>query len=42
MMTMIDLFLGIFVCLSVGCCVGILYESELMISEIKKKRDGDE
>ena len=39
---MIDLMIGLFIIISLGCGIRLLYESELMIDELKKERDKDE
>tara|TARA_R100001377_G_C3088266_1_gene74866 strand:- start:201 stop:320 length:120 start_codon:yes stop_codon:yes gene_type:complete len=39
---MLDLIIGLFVFIALGCGIRLLYESELMINELKKERDEDE
>jgi len=39
---MLDLIIGFFVFIALGCGIRLLYESELMINELKKERDEDE
>ena len=38
---MIDIILGELVLVALGCGIRLLYESELMIDELKKEREDD-
>tara|TARA_R100001377_G_C3163287_1_gene100420 strand:+ start:716 stop:835 length:120 start_codon:yes stop_codon:yes gene_type:complete len=38
---MIDLILGLFIFIALGCGIRLLYESELMINELKKESEED-
>lgn len=39
---MIDLMIGLFIIISLGCGIRLLYESELIISERRKEKNKDE
>jgi hypothetical protein len=38
---MLDLILGLLIFIALGCGIRLLYESELMIDELKKEREDD-
>ena len=38
---MIDIIVVVLVLISLGCGIRLLYESELMIDELKKEREDD-
>ena len=38
---MLDIILGVLVLIALGCGIRLLYESELMIDELKKEREED-
>ena len=38
---MLDIILGVLVLVAMGCGFRLLYESELMIDELKKEREDD-